>query len=128
MAVIADSSVLIQRLNGRPIAEIDDALQAGTLVLPPLVIAELITGASRQHDRHAIAELLQEAPMHWTDLAHWIRVGELRRDLLRHGVNVTTPDAHIAQCALDLHAILLSRDAIFMHVAKHTKLRFHRCR
>lgn len=60
--------------------------------------------------------------MHPTPLAHWIAVGDLRQRLRRRGLTVTIPDAHIAQCAIDREAILLTRDAIFAAVAKHAPL------
>lgn len=61
--------------------------------------------------------------VHKTPLGHWIDVGLLRRDLRRKGITVTLPDAHVAQCALDLDAVLLTRDAIFTDIARHTALR-----
>ncbi|HEY0158313.1 MAG TPA: hypothetical protein VGF28_13610 [Thermoanaerobaculia bacterium] len=56
-------------------------------------------------------------------LEHWMNVGALRRLLASKGVNVTVPDAHVAQCALDRDAVLYSGDVIFARIAKHTSLR-----
>ncbi|MEO8379895.1 MAG: PIN domain nuclease, partial [Acidobacteriota bacterium] len=56
-------------------------------------------------------------------LEHWIRVGDLRRLLARNGINATIPDAHVAQCALDRDAVLLTRDKVFAAIAKQTPLR-----
>jgi predicted nucleic acid-binding protein len=53
----------------------------------------------------------------------WIRVGELRRSLRDKGLSISTPDAHIAQCALDRDAVLLSRDAFFARMARYCALR-----
>jgi len=50
-------------------------------------------------------------------------VGDLRRRLAGRGVSVSTPDAHVAQCALDRGALLLSRDAIFLRIAQTSELR-----
>jgi len=61
--------------------------------------------------------------VHETPLEHWIRVGDLRRRLAGRGVSVSTPDAHVAQCALDRGALLLSRDAIFLRIAQTSELR-----
>lgn len=44
----------------------------------------------------------------------------------RSVLKVTVPDAHVAQCALDRDAMLLSRDAIFSQIAERTKLRLRR--
>lgn len=123
MDVIVDSSLWIDALAGETVGAIEAAIAAGTLVFPPLVIAEVLSGAVNPREREFIGDLLQDFEMHETPLAHWIAVGELRRMLSTHGVNVTIPDAHIAQCALDRDATLLSRDDIFPRIAAHTPLR-----
>lgn len=121
--VVVDTSVWIAFLAGAGTPAIEDALAAGTLLIPPIVVAELVSGADTREKQSAIGDILQEAPVQETTLDHWIRVGELRRMLARKGVNVTVPDAHVAQCALDRDAILLSRDAVFTQIARHTALR-----
>jgi hypothetical protein len=94
------------------------------VVLPPIVVAELISGARRPRDRQAIVDLVADLPLHETPPEHWIRVGDLRRRrLAARGVAVSTPDAHVAQCALDRDAILLSRDAVFARIAGVVHLR-----
>jgi predicted nucleic acid-binding protein len=50
-------------------------------------------------------------------------VGQLRRQARDRGLSVSTLDAHIAQCALDRDAVLLTRDAIFARLASVTTLR-----
>jgi hypothetical protein len=121
--VVADTSIWIPHFRGEQISTLREALQAGTVVVPPLVLAELISGARTTSDRAAIGELLQDAPLHPTPLEHWIAVGELRRELRRRGLEVSTPDAHIAQCALDRDALLITRDAIFRRIARYVALR-----
>jgi predicted nucleic acid-binding protein len=120
--IVVDTSVWIDFFAGKPALELEEALAGGAVVIPPIVVAELISGASAQQ-RSTIGELLQDAPVHETPLDHWIRVGDLRRTLARKGVVVTTPDAHVAQCALDRDAVLLSRDAALARIARHTALR-----
>lgn len=121
--VIVDTSVWIDFFAGRSTAAIEDALAQGVVVLSPVVVAELVSGARRPKDRAAIADLVREIPIHETPLAHWIRVGELRRHLKDKGLTVSTPDAHVAQCALDRDALLLSGDAIFQRIARVSRLR-----
>lgn len=123
MAVVVDTSVLIDYLTYVPSSSFEQAMSDGSLVIPPLVVAEAVTGASTLEQRRAMGELLQDAPTHPTPLQHWIDVGNLRRLLASKGLNVTLPDAHVAQCALDLNAELLSRDTVFAHIAKHVALR-----
>src|SRR5881409_950089 len=104
--VVVDTSVWIDVFSGTDSHNVEDAVAAGIAVIPPLVVAELVSGATTPRQREAIGELLQDAPIHETSLAHWIRVGDLRRSLARKGLSVTIPDAHVAQCALDRDAIL----------------------
>jgi len=121
--VVVDTSVWINFLAGHPIPGLEEALARGVVVLAPIVVAELISGARHPRDRAAIGDLLAELEIHQTPIDHWIRVGELRRRLGDRGIAVSTPDAHVAQCALDRDAILLSADAIFFRVRRHSKLK-----
>ena len=121
--VVADTSTWIHFLAGNAAPRLDDALAHAAVVLPPIVVAELVSGAIRARDRRAIVGLLSQIPLHSTPLDHWLRVGELRRSLRSRGLSVSTPDAHVAQCALDREALLLSRDGIFERIARLTRLR-----
>ena len=123
--VVVDTSVWIDFFAGEPSEHLEEALSSGAAIIPPIVVAELVSGTAA-HQRSAIGELLQDAPVSETPLDHWIRVGDLRRELARKGVSVTVPDAHVAQCALDRDAVLLTRDAIFAQIARHTSLRLRR--
>ena len=123
-AVVVDTSVWIDLFAGRPVpAALHEALRQGLVVLPPIVAAELISGARRARDRAAIESFLAELPLHEAPLDHWIRVGNLRRRLADRGISVSTPDAHVAQCALDQDGLLLSRDAVFERIAETSELR-----
>lgn len=92
-------------------------------MLAPIVVAELVSGATNARDRAAVEALLRDLPLHSTPLEHWLRVGELRRRLQQHGLSISVPDVHVAQCALDLGAPLLTRDEIFTRVAPLAGLR-----
>lgn len=61
-----------------------------------------------------------------TPFTHWTAVGHLRSMLAARGLAVSTPDAHVAQCALDLDGILLSQDGVFGKIADVTPLRVQR--
>ena len=128
MAVIVDSSVFIDYLGGERIEAVVAATTEGSLVLSPLVIAELLSGDLTITQREMVGELLQDYFLHDTPLAHWIDVGNLRRMLRARGINATIPDAHVAQCAIDLGATLLTRDEIFTRIGAHTPLRLGQLR
>lgn len=121
--VVVDTSAWIDFFAGRPAEVVDEALAQGTVMLAPVVVAELLSGAHRPAERRALADMLKEVPLHDTPLAHWVGVGELRRSLKEKGLSVSTPDAHVAQCALELDALLISKDAIFGKIARVTRLR-----
>jgi len=121
--VVIDTSVWIDFFAGAETPLIEEALANGVAILPPIVVSELISGATTPSQRQAVGELLQDAPLHDTPLEHWIRVGDLRHTLARKGLSITVPDAHVAQCAIDQDAVLLTRDAVFALMARHVPLR-----
>lgn len=121
--IVADTSEWIQYLAGRPADLLDHALAAGIVVVPPIVVAELLSGVSDKSDRDALADLLHDLVLHPATFDHWVRVGVLRQSLREKGFSVSVPDAHIAQCAIDRDVPLLTRDAVFSTIAEHTELR-----
>jgi len=126
VGLVVDTSAWIDFFTGRPAPLLEDALSLGTVVLPPIVVAELVSGARKKSDREALVDLLEDLPVHETPRDHWIRVGDLRRRLMEAREPVSTPDAHVAQCALDRDAPLLSHDRAFERIARHVPLRLAR--
>jgi predicted nucleic acid-binding protein len=116
--VVVDSSVWIEFFRGRTFPALEEALAEGRVLLPPIVVAESTSGAQSRGDARRVRELLQELDLVETSRDHWIRAGELRRNLRARGLSVSTPDAHVAQCALDVEGVLLSTDAVFRHIAR----------
>ena len=122
-ALVIDTSSWIEILaRGMPEA-VRRALFAGRVHLPPVVAAELLSGRMGARQRSALEEHLSGLPACGADLGHWFRVGALRARLRDRGLTVSTPDAHVAQCALDLGAELLTEDRVFRLVARHVPLR-----
>jgi predicted nucleic acid-binding protein len=119
-ALVIDTSVWISYFAGKITgsAEVEGALQDGRVVLPPVVAAELLSGRLSHRQRRRLLLLLDDLPLAVSDRAHWYRVGQLRSNLQSSGVTISTPDAHVAQCALDLRAQLLTEDGIFRMVSK----------
>ncbi len=121
-ALIVDTSSWVSFFASSGPSVIDDALVEGRVFLPPLVAAELVSGRLTFRERTELESFLSDLPLCVADFDHWLRVGSLRAKLFSVGLSVSTPDAHIAQCALDLHGQLLSEDGIFSKVAKKTAL------
>lgn len=63
MAVIVDSSVWIAYLAGGTLPEIEYATTTATLVMSPLVVAEILSGDLTLEARLTFGELLQDYPM-----------------------------------------------------------------
>ena len=121
-ALVVDTSSWISYFAGRGSALIDDALAEGRVYLPAVVVAELLSGKLKASDRADLEDLLSDLPLCGTDHQHWFRVGKLRAGLLPKGVSVSTPDAHVAQCALDLGGALLTEDRVFRLMSPHVTL------
>jgi predicted nucleic acid-binding protein len=126
--VVVDSSAWIEFFRGRQVPLVETALADGRVLLPPIVVAELVSGATSRADVRQIAELVRALDLIPTPREHWIRVGELRRLLRSRGVVVSTPDAHVAQCALDVNGVLVSFDRCLRRIASHTGLRLEPAR
>lgn len=123
MNVVVDTSVWIDFFAGKASAALESALQDGVVVLPPIVIAELLSGVHKPRQVQKLEAFLSELPVHPTPREHWNAVGRMRRLLQQRGVSMSTPDAHVAQSALDLGALLLTRDRVFSTVQRMIGLR-----
>jgi hypothetical protein len=121
--LIVDTSSWISYFKGIPQPDIDIALKEGRVYLSPVVAAELLSSRLNAKDRTQLQDFLNELPLCEAPFLHWAKVGELRAQLSAQGLNASTPDAHVAQCALDLKGYLLSEDAIFKKIAAVTSLR-----
>lgn len=125
-ALVVDTSVWVEALRGAPLPELDAALREGMVVLPPLVAAELLSGHLSLPRRASLTAFLRRMPLHPTPFEHWKRVGALRAHLARAGVAVTIPDAHVAQCAIEVDGRLWTRDRVFVRIAGRAPVRLMR--
>ena len=120
---VADTSEWIEYLAVRPAPVFRQWLESGSIIVTAVVAVELTSGARNREEQMVIEDLLADLPMHDCSFHHCARAGELRRTLRAQGVSISSLDAQVAQCALDLDASLLTRDAVFWKIAAHTKLR-----
>jgi predicted nucleic acid-binding protein len=121
--LFVDTSVWVEFFRGAPLPALEDALRDGLVVLAPIVAAELLSAPLSKAERRSLASFLEDLPLHPTPLEHWLAVGALRAQLSKKGLSVSTPDAHVAACAIEAGAALWSTDAIFRRVAKASSLR-----
>lgn len=126
-ALVVDTSAWINYFKGNREVDqelLDTALKEGRVYLPVVVAAELISGTKQTEDiENDLKEFLADLQPCDNSLDHWIRVGKLRKQLARKGITISTPDAHVLQCALDLKAYLVHNDKIFDKVRPHVPLK-----
>lgn len=117
VSVVVDTSIWVEYFRGSGASELDGLLADGLVLLAPVVAAELLSAPLTRRERREVVDIMAGLPLHPTPLAHWCAVGELRARLMQAGLSVSTPDAHVAQCAIDTRAALWSKDAIFRRLA-----------
>jgi len=117
-ALVVDTSSWIAWLAGGGSSLVNEALEEGRLQLPVIVAAELLSGRLDDSERAELQDMLADLPAVGTAPEHWFRVGELRAGLRARGLSVSTPDAHVAQCAIDTGGVLLTEDRVFEKIAK----------
>jgi tRNA(fMet)-specific endonuclease VapC len=122
-ALVVDTSSWIAWLAGGGSSLVDEALEEGRLHLPVIVSAELLSGRLDDSERAGLQDMLSDLPAVGTEPAHWFRVGKLRAVLRGRGLSVSTPDAHVAQCAIETGGVLLTEDRVFEKIAKIVPLR-----
>ncbi len=127
-ALVIDTSSWATYFAHTASSVIDEALAEGRVYLPPIVVPELLSGKMTTRQRRQLESFLLDLPLCEHSLEHWMRVGRFRAQLFSKGLSVSTPDAHIAQCSLDLNAELLSEDQVFFKIAQKTSLRLFNLR
>jgi predicted nucleic acid-binding protein len=118
-AVALDSSSLIRHLNGRQgsdTAAVKSALDAGTAVVPPLVVTEVLSlpGVTPE-----VRRLLTVFPRLELLPEYWERAGYLRARVIEGGRRARTADVLIAQSCLDHDVPLITADSDFQHFVPH---------
>lgn len=122
-ALVVDTSSWVTYLADTSPSVIDEALAEGRVYIPPIVIAELLSSKMTKRQRGDLKSFLLDLPLCDLSFEHWVRVGSLRAHLFSKGLSISTPDAHVAQCAVDLNADLLSEDQVFFKISQKTALR-----
>ncbi len=122
MLCAADTSTFIAFFNaerGTDVEKLDAALAARQLLVPPLVIAELLSDPKLSELNR---EVFSALPMLQLTKGFWIRVGLSRAELLRRKLKARLADALIAQACIDNRVPLIARDRDFRHFAQYCGL------
>ncbi|MDX2072755.1 MAG: PIN domain-containing protein [Alphaproteobacteria bacterium] len=124
MIIAVDSSVLIDLQQGKKapyLAMLEDALAADDVMLPPVVLAEILSNP--REDQSKNYEYLRNINLLETDEGYWQRAGLLRKKILQKKLKAKLGDALIAQSCIDHAVPLLTRDEDFKHYAKYCGLK-----
>jgi hypothetical protein len=129
--IVVDSSTWIDYFNGaaRPHAiRLDDALRdEEDLATLPIVVAEVLQGIRSDPEFAGAQAILEAFPIIHPTLKSHVRAAQLHRALRRRGITVRgIIDCIIAETCLELEAQLLSPDADFERIARHTSLQLWR--
>lgn len=121
--IAVDTSTLSAYLAGETgpdVAKLDAAIAAERACLPPIVVAEILSGP--MYRRH-LQPLLSKLPLLQITQGYWDRCGHLRHAILASGRKAALADTLIAQSCLDHSMPLITRDSDFRHFAKYGGLK-----
>ncbi len=111
--IAADTSTWVaylQGLTGDDIRLLDRALDDRQVLMPPVVLAELLSDPGLALEA---ASALLDLPLMPIDDGYWQRAGALRASVLRKKRKARLGDALIAQSCIDRGVSLLTRDRDF---------------
>lgn len=113
--IAVDTSSFIGYLageDGSDVNVVESALADQTVVLPPAVLAELLSAPRLESD---VAQAFTDLPMLEVLDGYWHRVGSIRANVLRSGNRARLADALIAQSCIDHDVPLVTRDRDFRY-------------
>jgi predicted nucleic acid-binding protein len=111
--IAADTSTWIAFLEGAQgddVAELARGLRSRQVVMPPPVLAEILSDPELPA---SVAQTLMELPMVALTEGFWQRAGRLRAKVLARKRKARLGDALIAQCCIDADLPLITRDRDF---------------
>ena len=109
--------------HGPEVEQLAKALIAGQAVFTTgLVLQELLQGFRGPKDRQAILERLDALPLVVPDREDHVAAAELRNECRRRGVQIGTIDALLARLCIRHELVMLTTDADFSRVARHSEL------
>lgn len=101
-----------------------EALLGGDgIFITGIVLQELLQGFHGPKDHARIIEHMQALPLLEPTRDDYIEAARLRNTCRRHGVQLGTIDALIAQLCIEHDLTLLTADKDFTHAARHIPLR-----
>ena len=120
--IAADSSslsALFRGDDGPDVELLDQALDQGIVVLPPVVLTEILSYPALDPGG---ADLIRDLSLLETHPGFWERAARLRAGILVLGLRARLADTLISQSCLDHEVPLITRDRDFRHFAEHSRL------
>ena len=133
MSLFVDTSVwsLALRRDGASsapqVAALVQTIENGEPILTTgLVLQELLQGFSGPKAREQILERFAALPLLVPDRADHVEAAALRNLCRRHGIQIGTIDALLAQLCIRHNLLMLTSDHDFQRIADHCALRLWR--
>ena len=133
MSLFVDTSVwslALRRNSPLAVPEVErlrNALDRGEAIhTAGIVLQELLQGYRGPRAKVEIVERFTALPMIEPVRDDYIAAAELRNECRRHGIQVGTVDALLAQLCIRHDLIMLSTDRDFGHIADHAPLQVWR--
>ena len=130
MSLFVDTSVWSLALrrdapaSAPQVAALVKAIENGEPILTTgLVLQELLQGFSGPKAREQILDRFTALPLLVPDRADHVEAAVLRKTCRRHGIQIGTIDALLAQLCIRHSLLMLSSDRDFQGMAKHCALR-----
>ena len=120
--IAVDSSSLIAWFRGEDgpdLLLLDQALDRGLVVLPPVVVTEVLSDPALDEETVRVVRALSVLEV---QPGFWERTARIRALILALGLRARLADSLIAQSCLDHGVPLITRDRDFRHFADHTDL------
>jgi hypothetical protein len=106
------------------VAALLKAIESGELLVTTgLVLQELLQGFTGPKARAQILQRFSSLPLLMPDRVDHVEAATLRNICRRHGVQVGTIDAVLAQMCIRHNLVMLSGDHGFQRIATHSALR-----
>ena len=94
------------------------------LVFVPIpILQEILQGVRKPQDFIRLKEYFDPFPLIEIEREDYIRAAELKNNLSRNGIQVSTIDALIATASIVNDCYLHTNDKDFSHIARHSKLK-----
>ena len=125
MIVALDTSSLVAFLSGNEgddIEYVDAFLAAGTIVLSPIVLTEILSDPKLPK---SVSQFIQKIPRLEVMEGYWHRTAVLRAAVISKSLKARLGDALIAQSCIDHAVPLITRDRDYRHFAKFGELKIY---